>query len=296
MDWESKLISLYIIISNEYDERIHPHVERFTNGKNASFTDEEVMTIYCYGILRGYRTITAMHRYAQDHLSDYFPKLPGYAAFIHRVNKLSNGFVALISFLQTKKVPEGDNSVYLIDSFPITLAKGNYAYTAKVAPELASNSYNSTKKMHYYGVKAHVVARKREATLPDIEIVFIEESGRQDGPVFDQIRPMLTDNLLFGDQAYKRPDEDKVELDQELKVLTPIKKQRGQKHLSSEDKIYSNAVSRIRQPIESLFGWLNKVTGIGDASNVRSSTGLLTHIYGRLAAAMMLRSYPELGF
>ena len=296
MDWESKLISLYIIISNEYDERIHPHVERFTNGKNASFTDEEVMTIYCYGILRGYRTITAMHRYAQDHLSDYFPKLPGYAAFIHRVNKLSNGFVALISFLQTKKVPEGDNSVYLIDSFPITLAKGNYAYTAKVAPELASNSYNSTKKMHYYGVKAHVVARKREATLPDIEIVFIEEAGRQDGPVFDQIRPMLTDNLLFGDQAYKRPDEDKVELDQELKVLTPIKKQRGQKHLSSEDKIYSNAVSRIRQPIEALFGWLNKVTGIGDASNVRSSTGLLTHIYGRLAAAMMLRSYPELGF
>ena len=296
MDWESKLISLYIIISNEYDERIHPHVERFTNGKNASFTDEEVMTIYCYGILRGYRTITAMHRYAQDHLSDYFPKLPGYAAFIHRVNKLSNGFVALISFLQTKKVPEGDNSVYLIDSFPITLAKGNYAYTAKVAPELASNSYNSTKKMHYYGVKAHVVARKREATLPDIEIVFIEEAGRQDGPVFDQIRPMLTDNLLFGDQAYKRPDEDKVELDQELKVLTPIKKQRGQKHLSSEDKIYSNAVSRIRQPIESLFGWLNKVTGIGGALNVRSSTGLLTHIYGRLAAAMMLRSYPELGF
>ena len=47
----------------------------------------------------------------------------------------------------------------------------------------------------------------------------------------------------------------------------------------------------MRQPIEALFGWLNKVIGIGDAS-----TGLLTHIYGRLAAAMMLRSYPELGF
>ena len=52
----------------------------------------------------------------------------------------------------------------------------------------------------------------------------------------------------------------------------------------------------MRQPIEALFGWLNKVTGIGDASNVRSSAGLLTHIYGRLAAAMMLKSYPEFGF
>uniref|UniRef100_UPI00048D5153 transposase n=1 Tax=Psychromonas hadalis TaxID=211669 RepID=UPI00048D5153 len=165
----------------------------------------------------------------QDHLSDPFPKLCGYAAFVHRVNKLSNGFIALISFLQAKKISADDDRVYLIDSFPITLAKNNYAYTAKVAPERASKSYNSTKKMYYYGVKAHVVARKREASLPDIEIIFIEEAKRQDGPVFDQIRPMLTDNLLFGDQAYKRPDEDNVELEQELKVLTPIKKQRGRR-------------------------------------------------------------------
>lgn len=209
---------------------------------------------------------------------------------------MSNGFIALIDLLQTKKISADDESVYLIDSFPITLAKYNYAYTAKVAPELASKSYNSIKKMYYYGVKAHVVAGKREARLPDIEIIFIEQAKRQDGPIFDQIRPMLTDNLLFGDQAYKRPDEDKIELEQGLKVLTPIKKQRGMKELSAEDKKYSNAVSRIRQPIEALFAWLNKVTGIEDASNVRSSKGLLTHIYGRLAAAMMLRSYPELGF
>ena len=62
--------------------------------------------------------------------------------------------------------------------------------------------------------------------------------------------------------------------------MTPIKKQRGQKELSVEDKKYSNAVSRMRPPIEALFGWLNKVTGIEGASNVRSSKGLLTHIYG----------------
>jgi len=140
---------------------------------------------------RGYRTISVIHRYAQDHL---------------------------------------------IDSFPIRLAKNNYAYTAKVAPKLANKSDNSTKKMYYYGGKSHVVARKREANLPE----FIEEAKRQDRPVFDSIRSMLTDNLLFA--------------------------------------------------------WLNKVTGIEDTLSVRSSKGLLTHIYGRLAVAMMLRSYLELGF
>ncbi|GLS91809.1 hypothetical protein GCM10007916_28790 [Psychromonas marina] len=119
--------------------------------------------------------------------------------------------------------------------------------------------------MYFSVVKAHVVARKRDASLPDIEIVFIEEAARQGGPVFEQIRPMLSDNLLFGDQAYKRPDEEKIELEQGLKALTPIKKQKGQKELSPEDKAYSNAVSRTRQPIEALFAWLNKMTGIGDA-------------------------------
>ena len=36
--------------------------------------------------------------------------------------------------------------------------------------------------MYYYGVKAHVVARKREASLADLEIIFIEEAKRQVGP------------------------------------------------------------------------------------------------------------------
>ena len=202
----------------------------------------------------------------------------------------------MIDFCKQKNISTDDDSVYLVDPFPITLAKNNYAYTVEVAAEIASQSYNSTKKMYYYVVKAHIVARKRYANLADLEIIFVEEAKRQDGSVFDQIRTMLTDHLLFGYEAYKRSDEDKVESEQGLKVLTPIKKQRGQKKLSTEDKKYSNAISRMRQPIDALFAWLNKVTGIGDASNVSSSKRLLTHIYGRLPAAMVLRSYPELCF
>ena len=100
-----------------------------------------------------------------------------------------------------------------------------------MAPELASKSYNSTKKMYYHGVKAHIVERKRPGTLPDLEILFIEEAARHDGPVFDQMRPMLHDNLVFADQAYKRADADNIERTQDLKVFTPIKKVKGQKNL-----------------------------------------------------------------
>lgn len=296
MGWEEQLITLYLTICEKYQENLWVSCQRFTNGGQTIFTDEEVLTLYLFGILRGHRTIKAIHIYANDHFKDLFPALPRYAGFVHRVNKLSEAFRMLIEMLQSKKVLESDEDVYLVDSFPITLAKGQHAYTAKIAPELASRSFNATKKMYYYGVKTHVVARKREGTLPDIEILMLEEAARQDGPLFDQMRPLMYNNLVFADKAYKRPDERKVELSQDLKVLTPTIKERGQKELTPEQKAHSKFVSKIRQPIETLFGWIDRKTGIQNAGIVRSSAGLLSHVFGRLAAVMLCRFYPEFDF
>jgi len=296
MGWEERLITLYLRICEEYYKKIWICCQRFTNGGSKSFSDEEALTIYLFGLLRGHRTIKAIHCYAHDHLKSWFPGLPQYAGFVHRINRLSEAFRMLIEVFQSQKILPYDDSVYLVDSFPIVMAKGQHAYTAKVAPELASRSFNATKKMYYYGIKAHVVARKREGGLPDIEILMLEGAARQDGPLFDQMRPMMHNNLAFADKAYKRPDEDKIELLQDLKVLTPTIKERGQNELTPDQKKHSKFVSKIRQPIETLFGWIEKKTGIQNAGGVRSAQGLISHIFGRLAAAMMCRFYPELDF
>lgn len=292
MGWEEYLITLYLRICKEYKENLCFSCERFTNGGCKSFTDEEVMVVYLIGVLRGFKSIKALHCYAKDHLRPWFPGLPQYAAFVHRVNRLHEAFRQLIANLQSIQVTEEDDDIYLMDSFPIMLAQHNHAYTAKIAPEVSGRGYCSTKKLNYYGVKAHVVARKRTGKLPDLEILVIENASRHDSPVFDQIRPMLHDNLGFGDQAYKRPDAGLVEIEQNLKILTPIKKTRGQKVLDPEQRAFSKAVSRIRQPIEALFSWINRITSIENAGLVRSTSGLLSHIFGKVAAAMLLRVYP----
>ena len=54
------------------------------------------------------------------------------------------------------------------------------------------------------------------------------------------------------------------------------------------ERAYSEAVSRVRQPIESLFNWIEEKTGIECASKVRSYQGLMVHVFGRFAAAMYL--------
>ena len=73
-------------------------------------------------------------------------------------------------------------------------------------------------------------------------------------------------------------------------MLTPIK---GIKNQSDFDKnfnrahndMYSKAVSTIRQPIESLFNWLIEKTDFQKANKVRSTKGLIVHVFGRIAAA-----------
>jgi len=50
--------------------------------------------------------------------------------------------------------------------------------------------------------------------------------------------------------------------------------------------LISNTVSRIRQSIEALFGWIEEKRGIECAGKVRSYNGLIIHIFGKLAAAM----------
>jgi hypothetical protein len=202
----------------------------------------------------------------------------------------------LLNIIQSERVLKDDEGVYLVDSFPIVLAKGQHAYKATVASEIASKSYNATKKMYYYGVKAHVVARSRDKGLPELELLILDGAARQDGPVFDQLRLMMHDNLVFADKAYKRPDEQAIEMKQELKVITPAFKEKGQKKLSNEQAKFSKAVAKIRQPIETLFGWINKKTGLQDAGLVRSSAGLATHIFGKFVAALISKIYPCFDF
>ena len=74
--------------------------------------------------------------------------------------------------------------------------------------------------------------------------------------------------------------------------MTPIKGVKGQcREIKKIDKaandLFSTAVSRARQPIESFFNWLIQKTDIQRASKVRSAKGLLVHIFGKIAAAFI---------
>ena len=71
-------------------------------------------------------------------------------------------------------------------------------------------------------------------------------------------------------------------------LLAHDQNKKGQKIKDAATAIYSTLVSRVRQPIESFFNWINEKTHIQNAQRVRSEQGLLVHIWGKFAAALLL--------
>ena len=77
-----------------------------------------------------------------------------------------------------------------------------------------------------------------------------------------------------------------------LELFTPVKAIKGESpEITQREKVardlFSTAVSKVRQPIESFFNWLNEKTNIQKAMKVRSAFGLLVHTMGKIAIVLI---------
>jgi hypothetical protein len=289
MNWQTQLISLYVFICKEFQQGLNAHCQRMSNYSNLDFTDEEVMTIFMFGVMNQKKTLKEIYMHAHDYLNDWFPALPTYVAFIQRINRLHEVFVPLIESLQTQLPFSFDEKNFrLMDSMPIIMAQNGRRFKASVARNVACpNGYCATKKMYYYGVKLHVVGCYQKGALPIPELIGLTPAGFHDRKAYEQILPAMEQYCVFADKAYQKEDSP-ILSEGNIMLYTPVKKEKGQEFLDSADKLLSSAISSIRQPIESFFNWLEEKTKIQIASKVRSYQGLMVHVFGRIAAAFFL--------
>lgn len=289
MDWQIRLIILYVFICEQFHKDLWTCCERFTNNNSPDFTDEEVITIFLFGIMQRRFEIKTVHRYTRDHLADWFPNMPSYEAFVQRLNRFSGVFPLLAeripdNFSGTNLLP----NVRLIDSFPVIMANAKRSSRAKVANEFANKGYCASKNLWYYGIKVHIMGIRRTRTLPLADFIGVTPAGDHDLNAFRQIAPCPENCKIFADPAYMDEPEKQLLKEQDSDIHTPVKKKKGQQTLELFDQLFSTSVSRVRQPIESLFNWVQEKTNIERASKVRSYNGLMVHVFGRLAAAMFM--------
>lgn len=283
-------------ICDLYDSELKYYCQRYSNNANPLFTDQEVMTVYLFcGHCQKYYQIKDIHSFAQEYLLSWFPHLPSYQTFNYRLNLLGEAFkVSFLRLFESFTPQECDLNTSLVDSMPIiTCASRNR--TAKAATEITSKGYCSTKNQYYYGLKLHALAFYQKNRIPFPESIVLTSAEENDLTVFKQNwGDTLSDRTIFADKIYSDFsyfNQEKTEK-QNLTLYTPVK---GIKGLSEELKqrdnayndLFSKAVSKVRQPIESFFNWLNGKTTIQRACKVRSTSGLLLHTMGKIAIAFI---------
>lgn len=284
--WKLELITLYCTVCQAYNSRLAASAQRLSNNSCPQFTDEECITVYLWGIMKRKFDVKAVYEYTKDHLLDWFPKIPSYKEYIRRINFLSEAFRGFAEILMDKLPTDSQISSHLLDSMPIVVCKGTRK--AKTAPEVCNKTYCSSQQMWHYGVKLHVLGQKQYKALPVPVLMHITPAAENDLTVAKHFLPHFEALEIFADKIY-RSEEWQVLLEQNNKIYinTPVKLKVGQKALDSADKLFSQAVSRTRQAIESFFSWIQEKTAIHRASKVRSLNGLLSFIYARLAVACL---------
>jgi len=288
-----KLIRIYLTISKLYETELLYVSQRFSNNSEPDFTDQEVMTIFLFAMSEEERfTISQIYKYADRYLRSWFPQLPSYVAFLKRLNRFGEAFRTLCCLLLSIKVPIECRLDYsLLDSMLIITCSGKR--TPKVALEIIDKSFCSTKNLYYHGLKLHALAFWQPAKLPFPESFVIIPASENDLNVFKQNWAEIEGRTFWGDKIYHdNPFFDKLNIEKKSIMYTPVKGVKGipdslkQRDRAAND-LYSRAVSKIRQPIESLFNWLIQKTDIQRASKVRSTKGLIVHVFGRIAAAFI---------
>ena len=288
-----KLVKIYLYICKRFEEDLKYSCERFSNNNIQELTDQEIMTIYLFAISEEQKfKVKQIHRFSNEYLRSWFPNLKSYSAFSNRLNRLSETFRLLIAPLLSQYQPEDCILTQsLLDSMPIVTCSGKR--TGKVASEVTDKTYCSTKNMWYFGLKLHVLGFRREKQLPFPEQIIVTPASVFDLNVFKESWSNFNSRCFFGDKIYY--DRDfflKLEEERNSTMLTPVKGVKGsttwdKQYDKAANDLYSKAVSAVRQPIEAFFNWLIEKTDFQSASKVRSTNGLLVHVFGKIAAAFI---------
>ena len=290
---KTKLVEIYLYICKSYEKELKYSCERFSNNDKPELTDQEIMTIYLFAISEEQRfKVKQIHRLANEYLRSWFPSLGSYSAFNNRLNNLSEAFRILMSILISENQPADCNfKQSVLDSMPIITCSGKR--NGLVAQELTDKTYCSTKNLWYYGLKLHVLGFSNLGRLPHPESIILSPASHNDLNIFKESWSDITNRGFYGDKIYFDNDFfSNLEKENNATMFTPVKAIKNQcSRLNQFDKayndLYSKAVSKVRQPIEALFNWLIEKTDFQKANKVRSSKGLMVHVYGKIVAAFI---------
>jgi len=247
------------------------------------------MATLIWGIANQKYDVKRCYNFIKDYYGDWFPEMPSYQTYNKRICFLADAFKALAGILLGRLCLDASHADFVYDSIPIVVANSSRSGSAKVAEQLCNKGYCASKNMWYYGVKLHILAQCNYKAMSTPAFMMISKASEHDRSAAEQMLEGARNIRVFADMALidKNWQTDML-TENNVEILTPIKREKGQEYLSSADRMFSRAVSSVKQAVESLNNWLIEKTNIQRASKVRSAEGLCVFLFARIACACFL--------
>lgn len=246
--------------------------------RKSTLTLSEIMTIIIWFQQSGYRTFKGYYqKEVCIHLRQEFPRLVSYTRF---VELMPSALVPLCAYLQTRK---GQTSgIAFIDSLPLAVCHNRRIHSHKVFAHIAERGKSSVD--WFYGFKLHLIVNDQGELLS-----FHLTAGNVDDrkPV-----PKLAKGLfgkLFGDRGYISKSLNEVLSEQNLELITKIKKNMKNRLLSVFDQI----MLRKRALIETINDQLKNICQI-EHTRHRSTANFLINVMAALIAYTFKEKKPSL--
>jgi len=246
--------------------------------RNKCLSESEIVTIVIYFHSSGYRTFKWYYqKYVCVNLCQAFPKRPSYNRFVELISEILE---PLMAFMQSRCGQS--HGIAFVDSTPLCVCDNIRIPRHKTFANQAGRSKSSTG--WFYGFKLHLIVND----CGDLLSFYITRGNVDDRkPV-----PKMTKNItgkLFGDKGYISKKLTAILADQDIELITTIKKNMKKKVMAAFDKL----ILRKRSIIETINDQLKNI-GVLEHSRHRSLTNFFVNVIACLAAYTYQEKKPSL--
>lgn len=248
-----------------------------TRKRACGLSMSEMMTIViAYHQIR-FRDFKTFFLSCFSELKQLFPKIISYSRFIQLMPRLTVHLLAFSLSLQ------GDCSgIAFVDSTPITVCHNKRINRNKVFEGIATRGKST--KGWFYGFKLHLVVNEKGELL-SFHLTTANVDDRE--PVKSLSKKLW--GKLFGDKGYLSKKLEAELLEQNVKLLTPVRKNMKPREITEEEKLGL----RKRSIIETINDQLKNISNI-EHTRHRSPTNFMINLLAGLSAYMLKPVKPSI--
>lgn len=238
---DTQIIVVFCLIEDMLTA-LHHHED-----KQRQMSDAEIMTTAIVAMLYFKGNFCLASRFLYE--GNYIPGMLSKSRFNRRLHAISDLFLTLFLRLGETWKQLNENSIYVIDSYPIAVCDNYRIRRSKIYQDEGCRGYISSKKRYFYGLRIHIMVTEHGEPVE----FFLAPGAMSDTHALQLYNFDLPENsLVIGDKAFN--DYTIEDIMKEAGIfLLPIRKKNSLRPLPAFVSYFQSSIRKVVETTGSLI-------------------------------------------